>query len=252
MRRATRGLGAVGLQYARARRTADETMSASAPGGRPDAPRRTRDADRSREAILAAAEVLFAERGYGDTGLGHIAARAGLARATPTYFFGSKRALYEAVLDRATTAREAALRAAYAPVRAWAPGDAPAAALRDALRAAIGGYLAFLDRNPSFARLIGWEAQSDAQGLVRGGAHARAVADALAAVHAERRERGLADFDPALVSVALVSMCFLPVAHRATFRAGGDVDTADARFRAEYAELVADAITALVTGRSSS
>ena len=137
-------------------------------------------------------------------------------------------------------------------MRSWAAGDAPGAALRDALRAAIGGYLAFLDRNPSFARLIAWEAQSGAQGLERAGAHATAVADTLSAVHAVRRERGLADFDPALVSVVLVSMCFLPVAHRATFLAGGGIDTADAGFRRDYAEVVADAIAALVAGRPSS
>jgi TetR/AcrR family transcriptional regulator len=227
-------------------------MDDPTPDTPPDTPRRRRDAGRSREAILAAAEVVFAEHGYAGAGLGDIAAQAGLARATPTYFFGSKRALYEAVLERATTAREAALRDAFAPVRSWAAGDAPVAALRGALRDAIGGYLAFLDRNPSFARLIGWEAQSGAQGLVRGGAHATAVADALSVLHGVRRERGLTDFDPALVSVALVSMCFLPVAHRATFRAGGDVDTADPGFRADYAGLVADAIVALVTGRPSS
>ncbi|MFL5864883.1 MAG: TetR/AcrR family transcriptional regulator [Solirubrobacteraceae bacterium] len=211
-----------------------------------------RDADRSRKAILAAAEAVFAQRGYDGTGLAVIATKAGVARATPTYFFGSKRSLYEAVLERATTAREAALRDAFAPIRSWAAGDAPAAALRDALRAAVGAYLAFLDRNPSFARLIAWEAQSGAQALAYGGAHATAVADALSAVHAVRRERGLPDFDPGLVSVALVSMCFLPVAHRDTFRASGGIDTADADFRLEYAELVTKAIGGLVTGRSSS
>ena len=223
-----------------------------ATGSSPAASRRRRDADRSREAILAAAEAVFAERGYDGARLADIAAKAGVARATPTYFFGSKRELYEAVLERATTAREVALRDAFAPVRSWAADDAPAGALREALRAAIGGYLVFLDRNPRFARLIAWEAQSGAHGLTRGGAHTRVVGDALSAVHAVRRERGLADFDPALVSVALVSMCFLPVAHRATFRAGGGVDTADPAFRRDYAEVVADAIAALATGRASS
>ena len=65
-----------------------------------------------------------------------------------------------------------------------------------------------MDANPSFARLIGWEAQSGARGLADGAMQATAVTEALRAVHGVRRERGLADFDPALVSVALVSMCF--------------------------------------------
>ena len=147
-------------------------MDASGSAARPASPRRTRDADRSREAILAAAEALFAEGGYDATGLADIAARAGLARATPTYFFGSKRELYVAVLERATTAREAALRDAFAPVRAWAAGDAPAGGLREALRAAICGYLAFLVLNPSFVSLIVMEAKSVEQGMVHGVAYA--------------------------------------------------------------------------------
>jgi AcrR family transcriptional regulator len=213
---------------------------------------RKRDAARSREAILVAAEALFAERGYAGVGVGDIAAAAGLARATPTYFFGSKRALYEAVLARATSARESTLAEAFEPVRSWARAGGAPAELRRALLQAIGAYLAFLDAHRSFARLIGWEAQSGAPGLAGGTAQAAAVGDALAALHAVRHERGLGDFDPALVSVALVSMCFLPVAHRATFHATGGIDTSAPRFRQAYCEVVADAVMALVTGRASS
>jgi TetR/AcrR family transcriptional regulator len=215
--------------------------------------RRSRDAGRSREAILVAAEAIFAERGYDGAGLADIAASAGLARATPTYFFGSKRALYEAVLARATSAREQALHEAFEPVRAWAEESGGRAELRGALLQAIGRYLAFLDANPSFARLIGWEAQSGAHGLAGGGVQTAAVTEALGALHAVRHERGLADFEPGLVSVALVSMCFLPVAHGATFRAGGGIDTSAPAFRRAYADVVADAIMGLLaTGRSSS
>jgi hypothetical protein len=48
-------------------------------------------------------------------------------------------------------------------------------------------------------------------------------------------------------------MCFLPVAHGATFRAGGGIDTSAPAFRRAYADVVADAIMGLLaTGRSSS
>ena len=214
---------------------------------------RQRDAGRSREAILVAAEAVFAEHGYDGAGLADIAAAAGLARATPTYFFGTKRALYQAVIARATSTREQALREAFEPVRAWAGGSGGGAELREALLQAIARYFGFMDANPSFARLIGWEAQTGAQGLIDGAAQATAVTEALSAVHAVRRERGLADFDPTLVSVALVSMCFLPVAHGATFRAGGGVDTGAPAFRRSYGEVVADAVAGmLATGRLSS
>jgi AcrR family transcriptional regulator len=201
---------------------------------------------------LTAAQAVFAERGYDAAALSEIGARAGVARATPTYFFGTKRALYEAVLARVTTAREIALRDAFARLRCWAAADGTDVRLEQAIRAAVDGYLAFLDENPDFARLIAWEAQTDARRLSRGGADTRAVADALWAVHAVRRERRLADFDPALVSVAFVSMCFLPVAHHATFRAASGLDTAEPAFRQAYADVVTEAITAVVTGRASS
>jgi AcrR family transcriptional regulator len=211
-------------------------------GGQP----RRRDAARSREAILAAAEDLFAHRGYDATGLGDIAATAGVARATPSYFFGSKRALYEAVLARATSMREQVLRDAFAPVRAWPTEPVGLDELRQALLQAIDRYIAFLDATPYFARLIAWEAHSAAEGLAGAAAQTAAVTEALTALHAVRRERGLAEFEPGLVSIAFVSMCFLPLAHGATFRATGGVDTSAEAFRRVYRHTVADAVMGML------
>ena len=63
-------------------------------------PERIRDAERSRLAILDAAEQLFAEQGYDATSLTQVGAAAGVSRGTPGYFFRSKPELYQAVLDR--------------------------------------------------------------------------------------------------------------------------------------------------------
>src|ERR1700742_962494 len=82
-----------------------------------------RDGERSREAILGAAESLFAEHGFDGVSLGQIAAESGLSRGTPSYFFGSKAELYEAVLARAFERREDATRSACEPLSAWAAGD---------------------------------------------------------------------------------------------------------------------------------
>ena len=59
-----------------------------------------RNAARSREAILDAAEELFALHGYDGTSLNQVGTQAGVSRGTPGYFFGSKEALYQAVLER--------------------------------------------------------------------------------------------------------------------------------------------------------
>jgi TetR/AcrR family transcriptional regulator len=49
--------------------------------------------------ILQAAESMFAERGYGGTTTAAIAEAAGLPKANVHYYFGTKKALYQAVLD---------------------------------------------------------------------------------------------------------------------------------------------------------
>ena len=63
-------------------------------------PDKERNAARSREAILDAAEELFADRGYDATSLTDVGAAAGVSRGTPGYFFGGKEQLYRAVLER--------------------------------------------------------------------------------------------------------------------------------------------------------
>src|SRR5687767_2430630 len=97
--------------------------------------RRGRDAARSREAILDAAEVLFAAQGFATTSLQEIGERAGVSRGTPGYFFGSKEALYRAVLERAFVAARAAVH--QVPMHAAAAGVSP----EDVLAAGIGAYL---------------------------------------------------------------------------------------------------------------
>jgi TetR/AcrR family transcriptional regulator len=55
-------------------------------------------AEKTRGAILEAAEALFAERGFDATRLEDIAERVGIRRASIVYYFKDKRELYEAVL----------------------------------------------------------------------------------------------------------------------------------------------------------
>jgi AcrR family transcriptional regulator len=55
---------------------------------------------KTKEAILNAAEGLFARHGFADTSLRHITAEAGVNLASVSYHFGSKEALIEAVFAR--------------------------------------------------------------------------------------------------------------------------------------------------------
>jgi len=66
-------------------------------------PQRTRlSADRRRESILAAATDLFATAGYRAVKVSEVAARVGVSEPVVFQNFGSKAALYAAVLDRVT------------------------------------------------------------------------------------------------------------------------------------------------------
>ncbi len=58
-----------------------------------------RDAQRTRAAILAAAQDAFSIRGYSDTGVREITAAAGVNPALVSRYFGSKEKLYEAALS---------------------------------------------------------------------------------------------------------------------------------------------------------
>ena len=61
-------------------------------------PRTLLRSERTRAAILAAAEILFAERGFAETRLEDVAAAVGIRRASIVYYFADKPALYDAVL----------------------------------------------------------------------------------------------------------------------------------------------------------
>lgn len=210
---------------------------------------RTRSAARSRQAILAAAERLFAQRGFGATTMQDIAAAAGLARATPAYFFGSKEGLYTEMLRRVLAAREAALEPVFAPLRDWAAGRSGTdAALDTAVASAVAGYSAFLDERPSFARLIEWEALAGGQRLRETLGYSTAISNAVHAVHAVRVQRGLRNFDPTEVVVAFVSLCFLPIAHAETFSHGGEIDTTSPSFQSGYRDQVTRLVLFMLRG----
>ena len=132
-----------------------------------------------------------------------IGAAAGLSRGAPGYFFGSKAALYSAVLQRLFQEREQALAPAFAPLRA---GERP---LDDSLRFAIRGYLAFLRERPTFVRVIEREALDGGRRLAETPHESRTVEQAFAALPGDVDVRG--------ATIAFVSLCFFPVVHAGTF-----------------------------------
>jgi TetR/AcrR family transcriptional regulator len=172
-------------------------------------PEKVRDAERSRAAILDAAEGLFAEQGYDATSLTNVGAVAGVSRGTPGYFFRSKAELYQAVLDRSFAEVSEAVRAGRA--RALASNESP----ETILAGAVADYFEFLAARPNFVRLIEREALNGGR-LPDGVSHISAGQEALAAI---ADELGLDDSpsgEAAQLLLSIISLCWFPMIHART------------------------------------
>src|SRR4051812_37204502 len=158
-----------------------------------DAPR-TRDAARSRRAILDAAEETFAREGYDAASLARIGEAAGVSRGTPSYFFGSKEDLYQAVLERMYEDRTAALEPVFAPLVEWAQAAPPTTPLRPVLTRSVAGYLRFLHDRPTYVDIIEREALAGGERLRRVKRQSTVMEDAFGALRRRARARGLRSF----------------------------------------------------------
>ncbi len=170
---------------------------------------RERNAPRSRAAILDAAERLFAERGYEATSLQDVGAAAGVSRGTPGYFFGSKAALYSAVLERCYEDVRQAVRSGRS--RAFASGESP----EIVLAGAVAEYFDFLASRPNFLRLIEREALAG-RPVLEGAAHVEAGHEALAAIREELGYDDATDGDAAQLLLSIIALCWFPLIHART------------------------------------
>lgn len=191
-----------------------------------------RDADRSRRAILDAAERLFAHDGFERTTLEQVARAAGLSRGTPRYFFGSKEQLYQAVLTRLFTSLEELGRMAAA---AAAPGN-----FEELVANATRRFLAFLAERPAFVLLLERESLAGSELLATFPAQVHGLGFAVDAV-AEQLP-GAERSEAALAVLSLIALCLFPVAHPHLVRALGMDPTSEA-FREALAEHVPRLLT---------
>jgi TetR/AcrR family transcriptional regulator len=193
------------------------TQRAGAVGRR--GPRRRRDPERSRKAILDAAEDAFAQHGYGGASLAAIAEAAAVSTALPAYFFDSKAKLYAAVVERLFRERNERLdglgRAAVAEV------DGSEDGLRRGLRVLIGGYLEFLLSRPNFVQLMTRDALALAgNGRAQAPRHSTAYEDGVRRFLAALSPPPGPAVDSGQLLVSIVAMCFFPLEHDATMVAG--------------------------------
>jgi AcrR family transcriptional regulator len=186
----------------------------------PQPPDRERNPARSRSAILDAAETLFAQKGYEATSLSEVGTAAGLSRATPGYFFGSKSELYEAVLERCFQEVREAVREGRA--RALASNQTPEAILAGA----VSDYFDFLAARPTFVRLIEREALGGGGPLDAG--HLSAGQEALAAISAELGLDDSPSGDAAQLLLSIIALCWFHLIHARTVAPAVGVSLEDA------------------------
>ena len=202
-----------------------------------------RDAQRSKEAILGAAEELFAEHGFDSVSVSQIAEAAGLSRGAPNYFFGSKAQLYRTVLEQVFQDREEATRGAFEPLMEWSRSDG-GIAIDEALTFAIDGYLDFLFARPTFARLIQREELASVNRLGDASRESKAIEEAFAAVG--EVGRGLQSFAVDDAVLLVVSLTFYPATQRSTFMASLKRDLTDPAARRRHVRLVVDQVLHLI------
>ncbi len=183
-----------------------------------------RNPARTRAIILDAAERLFAEKGFEETTLAEVGRAAGVSRATPGYFFGSKAALHRAVLERCFEDIRRAVREGRE--RALASGESPEVILAGA----VADYADFVAARPNFVRLIEREALSDRTVLEGMPLRSAVWQEALTAF---RQELGLDISDSAEAAhllLSLVALTWFPIVHDRTFLKAVGLDPAAADF----------------------
>jgi AcrR family transcriptional regulator len=109
-------------------------------------------ADATRQALLTAAQEVFADRGYGDAGIAEIVERSGISVGSLYHHYGGKAGLYMALWEELTSEQEESA--------ASAVSDARRAGETDPIALFIAGARAYLE--------VCWE-QREAARLFHGG-----------------------------------------------------------------------------------
>ena len=198
---------------------------------------RNRDGGRTRATVLAAAEGLFAERGYEGTSLEEIGLAAGVSRGTPSYFFGSKEKLYRAVLERLFERAYTVLAPAHAA--AQDPKDSG-----KAIESLIGAYLDFLAGDANFVRIINRETGTGRPWVRETLEDAPVIREALGALPATLGAGGPDPAAAAHLAVNVSALVWYPFSQAHTLLAALGIDPRDPAFLEAQRRQIAEVLLA--------
>ena len=119
---------------------------------------RAHDAEGAREAILNAAEKVFAEHGFDGARVDAIAEAAGYNKSLIFHYYDDKLGLYAAVLKRIDQRGSAFQTRVFASLLADESLTSDARKFRTMIETAVGFLFDFLIENPSILRMLTWEA----------------------------------------------------------------------------------------------
>lgn len=186
---------------------------------------RERNPTRTREAILDAAERLFAEAGYEATSLTDVGLAAGVSRGTPGYFFGSKEQLYRDVLERCLERVRAAVRSGRE--RALASREPPEVVLAGA----VGEYFDFILSSPHFVKLLEREALDGGRQLALLPPHLEAAQEALGAIVTELALDPADREEAQQLLISMLALSWFHVVHGPTVLRALGIEAESAEFR---------------------
>ena len=118
---------------------------------------RTRDAHRTRVAILDAAEAVFAQHGFDGARVEAIANASGYNSGLLFRYFGDKLGLYAEVLKRTDKEMSELLARVFAPLLEDDTITSDANLFRDFLRTTFGAVFDYMVDHPHFMRIVNWE-----------------------------------------------------------------------------------------------
>jgi len=205
-------------------------------------PARQRDAERTRAEILTVAAAEFAERGYNGARVDEIAARTRTTKRMIYYYFGGKKQLYIAALERA-----------YARIRAAEQAvDVDQLPPLEAIRRLAEITFDHHEANPDFIRLVSIE-------NIHRGEHITRLPDLVdvntPAVrllerlleHGRRSGEIRSDIDAVDLHMMISAYCFFRVSNQHTFGALFGRDLLDPARRDDYRSRLGDMIVAYLT-----
>ena len=118
---------------------------------------RPRDAQGTREAILAAAEAAFAEHGFAGARVDAIATASSYNKSLIGQYFGDKLGLYAEVIKRADREVDELLARAFAPLLTEETAGSNARQLKIFLETMASTFFDYLLERPRLVRILTWE-----------------------------------------------------------------------------------------------